>query len=179
MNTATRSVLASSLALLAACAAGGDPQRAPSVIQAEADEIGLANAHAPFPGILTGGQPSEEQFDLLAEAGYRLFVNLRPATEPGTGWEQAAAEELGVGYVSIPVAGAGDVTEANARLLSEVLAGRKGPAVVYCRSGNRVGALFALSAHHVDGKSVDESLEVGRSAGLTKLEPVVRDLLER
>jgi uncharacterized protein (TIGR01244 family) len=157
------------LALFAAASAGGCGEPAPQ---------GPENGHASEPEALaTGGQPDPERFDELVAAGYRTFVNLRLSDEPGTGWEAARAQELGVEYVAIPVAGAEDVTEAKARELSRALDRAAGPAYVYCRSGNRVGALLALEAFHVDGKDREEALAIGRAGGLTKLEPDVREAL--
>jgi hypothetical protein len=50
--------------------------------------------------------------------------------------------------------------------------------MLHCGSGNRIGALFALMAFHLEGESADRALQVGREAGLTRLEPVVRERLE-
>ena len=44
-------------------------------------------------------------------------------------------------------------------------------------SGNRVGALFALKAQYVDGKSTEDALSEGRAHGLKAMEPAVRQLL--
>jgi uncharacterized protein (TIGR01244 family) len=169
----------SALALcLAACAPSseaGAPARAD--LFAEAQALGVPNARAPFPGVLTAGQVDAAQLDGLAKAGVRTLVNLRVPTEDGTGFEAARAEELGVAYVALPIAGSADVTEENARRLAATLDGAEKPVLVYCGSSNRVGALFALKAHYVDGKSADEALEIGKSAGLTRLEPDVRAVL--
>jgi len=84
---------------------------------------------------------------------------------------------LGMTYVSIPIAGAADISEENARRLAEVLDVGADPVVVHCASGNRVGALFALKAYYVDGKTPEEALALGKAAGVTRLEPVVRQTL--
>jgi protein tyrosine phosphatase (PTP) superfamily phosphohydrolase (DUF442 family) len=76
------------------------------------------------------------------------------------------------------VSGADDVTVDNARKLAEALGGDDAlPAVVHCGSGNRAGAILAMKAFHVDGLSAEEALALGRRAGLTKLEPVVKERL--
>jgi len=51
------------------------------------------------------------------------------------------------------------------------------PVLVHCMSGNRVGALFALRAFWLQGMSAVEALAVGRRYGLTKLEPLVVQIL--
>ena len=49
--------------------------------------------------------------------------------------------------------------------------------MVHCASGNRVGALFALKAFHLEDADVESALASGREAGLTKLEETIRERL--
>jgi len=141
--------------------------------------VEIRNARTPLAGVLTGGQPTEEELTALAKAGYRTVVNLRTEGENAVSDREAAlAEELGMRYLHIPVAGAKGLTEENARRLSEVLEDEElRPLVVHCGSGNRVGALFALEAFQIDGEDPAKALEIGLEAGLTRLEPVVREKL--
>ena len=143
-----------------------------------ADDL-LPNARQPLPRLLTGGQPSEEQLEALAAAGYRTIVDLRPEGETGApAGEPERVEALGMRYVRIPIAGSGDLTEETARALDEVLDREAAyPAVVHCGSGNRVGALLALRAARLEGADAEAALQLGLDAGLTRLEPAVRDLL--
>lgn len=152
---------------------------APAAPAAPAAEELLPNGRRPAPDLLTGGQPSPEQLEAIAAAGYRTIVDLRPEGEPGAPADEAArAAALGLAYVRIPVAGAGDLTEEKARELDRVLdAEGAGPAVVHCASGNRVGALLALRAARLDGAAPEAALDLGLDAGLTRLEPAVRELL--
>jgi len=139
----------------------------------------IPQAATPLPGVLTSGQPTEEQLAAVARAGYKTVVNLRTAGEPGTWDEAPKAAELGLRYVSIPMKGADDLTEANVRALAEVLADPQAyPVVVHCATSNRVGALFALKAFQLDGASAEEALELGRKAGLKGLEAAVRERLQ-
>ena len=80
-------------------------------------------------------------------------------------------------YVSIPVDGKAGLSEENAAALAEALETAERPLLLHCGSGNRVGALLALKAFQVDGKTAEESLEIGLAGGVTRLEPVVRELL--
>lgn len=150
------------------------PSETPSTSPVE-----IRNARTPLDGVLTGGQPTEEQLAALAKAGYRTLVNLRTEGEnPVSDREAALAEEVGMRYLHIPVAGARGLTEENARRLSEVLEDDDlRPLVVHCGSGNRVGALFALEAFQIDGEDPAKALQIGLEAGLTRLEPVVREKL--
>ena len=86
-------------------------------------------------------------------------------------------EALGMRYVAIPVDGSEGLTIENAQFLAAALATSDAPVIVHCGSGNRVGALFSLKALELDGKSAEEALAIGLAAGVTKMEPAVRDLL--
>ena len=149
-----------------------DSQRAPS--------IDIPNARMPFEGILVGGQPTPEQLEAAAQAGYSTIVNLRPPGE-NSEWEEASkAAELGLRYVNIPIAGVEDLNAENAARLAEVVddpAAR--PLLVHCGSGNRVGALFALKAFYVDGEDAASALQTGLDTGLTSLEDAVRQRLSQ
>lgn len=140
--------------------------------------VAIPNARLVQEGLLVGGQPTEEQIRRLAREGYRTIVNLRGPDEEG-GWDEAPlSEELGMTFVDVPIASKADLTEANARLLAELLDRPDGfPMLVHCASGNRVGALFALKAFYVDGEPPEEALRKGLDAGLTRLEPYVRETL--
>lgn len=145
---------------------------------ASADVVPIRNAVLFDETVLIGGQPTQEELKQAAEAGYRTVINLRPEGE-FTDWdEQAAVEELGLEYVSIPVAGAEGLTRENAgRLRAELSRAGGRPLLVHCASGNRVGALLALSAYHFDEETPDEALAIGLANGLTSLEARVSEYL--
>ena len=154
------------------------PPPEPAPTAEEAAKIEIKNVKTPLPGVLTGGQPTEEEFAAAVEAGYTTIVNLRPDAEEGTWDEASMAEELGVAYVHIPVASAADLTEENVAKLGAVLDDPANyPVMVHCASGNRVGAMLALRAHQLEGADAEVALEFGREGGLTKLEGSVREKL--
>lgn len=159
-----------------ACATPPTPSQQSSTDSPRPSEL-LPNGREIAESILVGGQPTTEQLAIARKLGYRTVINLRTAGEPGSVGRQAI-ESLGFRYVTIPISGADGVTEENARLLAEALAAAEHPVIVYCTSGNRVGAIFAMKAYHVDGDSAETALSVGKAAGLTRLEPVVRQRLE-
>lgn len=137
--------------------------------------IGIPN-ELEYEGILTGGQPSREQYAQAKEAGYTTIVNLRGLNEPGVTQSQSMVEELGMNYVAIPVSSAADLSRDNAQRLADAIASSEGRVMVHCKSGNRVGALFALKARWLDGEDLESAIEVGRKTGLTGMEPAVRQL---
>ncbi len=170
------------LVLTMACAAEEQPpaQSQPaSFTVADAEGLGVRNARMPVPGLVTGGQLTPEQLDGLVAAGYRNFISLRPEAEDGAGWEETHVSGP-ASFARVPVAGGAGLTRENVEALDRLLdeAAQEGT-VLYCASGNRVGALLALRAAWLDGASADEALALGRAAGLRGLEPAVTELLER
>ena len=141
--------------------------------------ISIPNAKRPFTKILVGGQPSINNIRAAQQSGYKTVINLRPKGE-FTAWDEATfVRQLGMNYVLIPINDVGDLTPENAHKLDQALSATGGkPAIVHCASGNRVGALFALRARKL-GSDIETAVEIGKSAGLTGLEPVVRQLLEK
>ena len=139
--------------------------------------VDLVNAKTPGSNLLTGGQPTVEQLGEVKAAGYRTIINLRGVGEAGTDVEPELVRSLGLVYHHLPIHGAQGVNFDSAAQFAEILEAAEGPVVVHCASGNRVGALFALKAYKVDGKSADDALSEGVQTGLTGLEGHVRQLL--
>jgi len=143
--------------------------------------IDLPNGRVPFDSTLTGGQPTFEQLKKASETGFKAVINLRTAGErPDPEQESTWVEGLGMKYFHIPVAGTKGLTVQNAQLFAEALSSAENyPLIVHCKGGDRVGAMFALKAFHFDGKSKEEALVIGESAGLNSLTAAVEKLLER
>ncbi len=153
---------------------------APDVLTlADLEATKVVDIAMPAPDLVTAGQPTPEQFEQLAKLGVRRMICLRPATEPGSGWEERKASELGVTFVRLPIAGSDDVTVDNAKQLAAVMARLAGAVtMVCCANSNRVGALIALKAFHVDGKTAAEALAIGKACGLRGLERRVMQQLQ-
>ncbi|MFT4635833.1 MAG: protein tyrosine phosphatase (PTP) superfamily phosphohydrolase (DUF442 family) [Arenicella sp.] len=65
---------------------------------------GIYNYHKVNHMIVTSGQPSEEQFLLIREAGYKKVINLAPHnTENSLADEALLLRQLGLKYIHIPV----------------------------------------------------------------------------
>lgn len=142
-----------------------------------AAHVAIINAVAFEPGVVTGGQPTEAQFREAKEKGFKVIINTRAEGEPGVDGAKAFVEGLGMKYVWIPMKGADGLTKENAQALADALSDDNKPAMVHCGSGNRVGGLFAMKAFHIDGKSAEEALAIGKKAGLTRLEAAVKEKL--
>ncbi len=180
MKRGTVTLVALAAVVLASCRSepAAQPGAAPVVEATPVDPITLVkNGKMPLAGLLTGGQPSDEQLAALRDAGFATVINLRMPSERGTKGEAEKVAELGMTYVAIPVDGKAGLTEENATALAAALDEAARPALLHCGSGNRVGALLALKAFWLDGASAEEALEVGIAGGVTRLEPTVRELL--
>lgn len=146
---------------------------------ATAAPVDIPNVRTPAPGLVCGGQPTPEQLTAAVASGIRTVITVRAESEPETDWEPEAARAAGVVFVRIPVTGPADLTKENVSRLDATLeeAEARGPVLLHCHSGNRVGALLALRAAWIQGKPPAEALEIGRGAGLTKLEGEVKRIL--
>lgn len=165
-------ILAALVVLALAGVAGGDE----AIVAVSIEDIRADAAVLDGPEYVSTGQPDEQILAKAGAAGYAAVIDLRTESEERGFDEAAAVEALEMRYYRLPVAGAEDVTFENAGRLDEILAGIDGPVLLHCASGNRVGALFALRAS-MAGASDEEALEVGKAAGLTRLEAAVRERL--
>ena len=188
-------LLAASLIFTQACgSAPAMPDEAPTVEVPNADDAardaksdlddatfvpleGLANAAVPMSNVMTAGQPTLEQFAQIKAMGVTTVINLRMDGE--LDWDEGkVVTELGMKYVSIPVAGADGLTQENVQAMYMALAeGAEERVLLHCGSSNRVGALFALGGVWLEGKSAEDSLKFGKEAGLAGLLPNVEALL--
>jgi protein tyrosine phosphatase (PTP) superfamily phosphohydrolase (DUF442 family) len=141
----------------------------------------LLNERHPLPGMLTGGslagKDKAPDFQAMAAAGVRTYIDLRTDAEvlPDTALLAAGA---GLDYRRLPISGEAELDLASVRALDLLLdEWSRYPVAVACSSGNRAGALLALRAFWLDGVDAASALELGLGAGLTRLEPSVRQLL--
>ena len=137
-----------------------------------------APLHQPRPGLYTAGQPSAQQLRDAAANGITTIIDLRRSDEDRGYDEAALAEQLGLRYVRLPIAGASDITEANARTLDRILRQDDGKTLLHCASANRAGALLSVLDARVNGAAVENALMLGRAAGMTSLEPTARAVLD-
>lgn len=149
----------------------------PPLSQQELTALDVTNPQFVDGTVLTGGQPSETDLDLLKQSGFRRVISLRAEGED-TGYDEAAkVRALGMSYISIPVSTDKGLDAETAQYLRSVLAQSSEPTLLHCGSGNRVGAMYAIGAFHLDGDSLEQAIEKGRAAGLTGFEPRVREML--
>lgn len=143
-------------------------------------KLKIKNVKYPLKGVISGGQPTKQEFLKAQSMGITTVINLRSKAEMAQyAFEDKLLKKLGMKYIHIPVYGAKGVTKENMAKLFKALKNSKKPVLIHCASGNRVGALFALKAAFVDGKSVEEAVKIGKKSGLTGLEATVRTVISK
>lgn len=142
--------------------------------------VAVPNQKTVLDGVVSGGQPTDDNLKQAKEQGVKVVVNLRSAgEEKDYATEAKTVADLGMKYVSIPINGkTGEgLNEENAKKLAEILGGADKPVLVHCASGQRVGALVALKAFYVDKATPEDALKAGKDNGLSmpELEKIVTD----
>ena len=112
---------------------------------------------------------------MFAESGYAAVIDMRGLNEDrGISNYADVVEGKGMEYIAFPISSAAEINLDKARQLDELLADIDGPVLLHCGSGNRVGAVLALR-ESLNGADDEAAIEFGKDAGLTRLEPVVRE----
>jgi uncharacterized protein (TIGR01244 family) len=169
------------LAVTTACGGNAPATAAPETAAPPATSalVPIPNARIPIEGVLSGGQPTPEQIEAAARAGFRTVINIRTAEEPGFEWEKDAVEKLGMTYVHIPVGGEESFTRETITAIDAALddAMARGPVLYHCASGNRIGATLALRAAWIDGAPSQDAWYYGLATGMTRTAEMTRRLL--
>lgn len=137
----------------------------------------IPNFRQPRPQLITGGQPEANAWKPLAEAGIKTVINLRPESElPGRNEAQEVAAAH-LTYINLPIEGPASLNMALTDQLWRALNAVDGDVLVHCGTGNRCGAMLALTEAWFRQHSAEDAIAFGKQAGLTGMEPVVRELL--
>ena len=110
----------------------------------------------------------------MAKHGIKRVINLRSHGEFQGFNEQKYVESLNMDYINISINGAKDINKENLKLFTTALSDKG--TFVHCASGNRVGAFFALDAFYNNKLTTEAALEIGKSTGLTRLEPKIKTM---
>lgn len=127
--------------------------------------------------LITAGQPAPEDWLRLRGRDVSTVINLRTDAEMQGRDEATEVTAAGLDYQQLPVAGAADIDADHADQLWQRIEAAPGRVMVHCASGNRVGALLAIGAARHGDMSPGQALAFGQKAGLTSLEPKVREVL--
>src|SRR5690606_27326023 len=139
----------------------------------------LAGFATPASGILAGGRITADDLPALRAAGIRHVIDLTPDAETPDFDEAEAVRAAGLTHHNLPIAGAADLDRDAVAAFDRLLGDVRGPTLVHCASGNRVGALAALRAAWLQGADEEAAIAEGRRWGLRSLETVVRNRLAR
>ncbi len=120
-------------------------------------------------GYIVGGLPSKEHYDAAIELGIDSALSLMSNAEEGIREVAPYASSLGVRYIRFTVASPQDLTESMAWQFAASLGSVGKPAIIHSAGGERVGAMFALVAFFVDEQGLEESMRIGRAAGMGSL----------
>jgi uncharacterized protein (TIGR01244 family) len=129
------------------------------------ETYGISAATFPEPGVMTAGQPTGEQVQLLAEDGYKTILDLRTPAEPRGFDEVEAARQNGLAYVNVPVNPATLDQATIDRFLAAMKKAQK-PVLIHCSTATRVGALWYAWLVLENGNSPATALNQARAAGL-------------
>ena len=166
------------LILLPLAACGGD--EVPTQDGGAPDAIAFRDGEMPFGGFaVSSGQPGEARVREIAPSLARV-VSFRMPKENPYDEAKAVADAGGtfeqIGFTKATLRDAAERKKAYAAFE----AAQKEPSKMtwfHCGSGNRVGALWAMYRHEVEKKPLEEAIADGKAAGLTVLEPLVREIL--
>lgn len=128
-----------------------------------------------------GAQPSPDALAAARTEGVEVVVNLRTQGEM-TFDELQAAQQNGMYYYHVPIAGANGFNASNLAQLNALMRTHSNQKIlVHCASGNRVGGWLAANLIAEQGVAPDEAFAAARKAGLRsdQIETHLRQLLKQ
>jgi uncharacterized protein (TIGR01244 family) len=154
-------LLAASLPLLGACTSSAPLP--PPVEEAELADTRLVHT---VDELWLTSQPSPAALEAARDRGVRTVVNMRHEHETPDAHPRVLVEGLGMTYVPLPWNGPDELTDRVFDRARELFERVERPALVYCASSNRVGAVFVPWRALDGGIALDRALEEGRAIGL-------------
>ncbi len=127
---------------------------------------GVANAAAPLPNLVTGGQPGAGHFEALKLAGVDIVLDIRDPMEPRPFDEPALLARLGMEYINIPVTAVNLDDPTLERILAVVRGNQTRPMLFHCASGNRVGGAMIPHLMLDHGMTEEAAIEGAMRMGL-------------
>lgn len=128
--------------------------------------------------IVAGGPPSEIDIKEAAKQGIKTVIDLRKVESVGN--EQEQIQNEGMKYVNIPVT-ADTLSQKQVDEVAAILANLDNrPVLLHCKSGNRVGALWAIYQHTYHNIEKSKAYEKGIEKGLRSdsMKTVTKQLLK-
>lgn len=138
----------------------------------------VPNARSPIEGVVTAGRLAADDIERIREGGIRHVIDLTLDDETPDFDEAKVVRGAGIRYSNLPVEGASGLTLENVQAFDLLLRESDRPVLVHCSSGNRVGAMAALRAAWIDGKTTEDAITIGKAWGLGGLEDEVREQID-
>ena len=118
------------------------------------------------PRVFVSGQITTKDIGVASAQGIKTIINNRPDDEapgqPKSADLAAAAVELGLEFIDIPVVSTG-ITVDNIEQFDRAYRDLQAPVLIYCRSGTRSTTLWALN--EAKTQDVDDILATTSAAG--------------
>ncbi|MEZ5978817.1 MAG: sulfur transferase domain-containing protein [Planctomycetota bacterium] len=111
-------------------------------------------------------EPSSTDLALAAKEGVHTFIDLRHDAETPDVDTGAVATAAGLVYVNVPFGAPAELTDAIFDRVRAELSTAQRPAILSCKSSNRVGAVWLTYRVLDEGVPFETALEEARTAGL-------------
>lgn len=138
-------------------------------------------SHSTSGDFLIGGTPSPNEYRLASSHNFKTVINLRGENEMDLTEHRRLAQSAGLTYVHFPVDSNEAYSKQNIEAFAKTIdeAQKRGPVILHCGSGNRVGAMLALRGHWLQNLSAADALQLGKDAGMTSLAGKISELLQQ
>lgn len=110
---------------------------------------------------------SNEQISFIKSHGIESVVDLKSESESSFHDKEEFVKE-GIDYYHFPISNLKDVSFDDLVEFDKKLKSINGKTLIYCMSGNRVGALMALYLSFITGHSKERAFHFGVNIGMTK-----------
>lgn len=110
---------------------------------------------------------STEQVEFLKKMSVNVVIDLKSDSETEFD-DREEFKKAGIEYINFPVSNIDNISFEMLCSLKKKLEKFNGKKLIYCMSGNRVGALFTLLLSEVLGHPKERALEYGKKVGMTK-----------
>lgn len=123
---------------------------------------------------------SLEQIDFLKSIGIKNVIDLK-STEETSFNDEKEFKKAGIGYINFPITNIAELEFEILQKFGNLISQNEEKLLVYCMSGNRVGALLALNSCFICGHPKKRALEFGEKVGMRSLntKASVSELLEK